>query len=162
MPHGSPSCTSHNGSQRAVLEPGSTCGRENREGKMKLNTLLAIVASLGCGPIAGAATDPSAANYAAAAKLLYPNLLGAVRNESVSPHWIGNQGTFWYQRDGSDGREFVLVTSKGVKAPAFNHEAVARALYRTMGQQEAGKGLPVSLTDVTLSGDHNRLSGKLG
>ena len=129
---------------------------------MNLNTLLAVVTSLICGPIAGAASDPSAANYAAAAKLLYPNLMGAVRNESVSPHWIGNQGTFWYQRDGSDGREFVLVTSKGVKAPAFNHQAVAIAMYRAMGQQEAGKGLPVSLTDVTLSGDLKRLSAQLG
>ena len=90
-----------------MLEPGNTFATENREGKMKLNTLLAIVAALGCGPIAGAETDPTAANYAAAVKLLYPNISGTVRNESVSPHWIGNQGTFWYQRDGSDGREFV-------------------------------------------------------
>ena len=129
---------------------------------MKLKTLFAIGAVLGCGPIAGAATDPSAADYAAAAKLLYPNLVGTVRNESVSPHWIGDQGAFWYQRDGGDGREFVLVTSKGVKAPAFNHEAVAGALYRAMGQQQAGKGLPASLTDVMLSGDLNRLTGRLG
>jgi dipeptidyl-peptidase 4 len=129
---------------------------------MKLNTLIAIVTSIGCSPIADAATDPSSADYAAAARLLYPNLQGAVRNESVSPHWIGDQGTFWYQRDGNDGREFVVVTSKGVKAPAFDHEALARAMYRTMGQQEAGRGLPASLTDVTLSGDLNKLTGELG
>ena len=129
---------------------------------MKLSTLIALVVSLRCGLIAAAATDPSSANYAAAAKLLYPNLVNAVQNESVSPHWIGDRGTFWYQRDGSDGREFVVVTGKGVKAPAFNHEALARALYQAMGQQDGGKKLPVSLTDVTLSADLNNLTGKLG
>src|SRR3984957_3326842 len=129
---------------------------------MKLNTLLAIVTSIGCSPIADAATDPSSADYAAGARFLYPNLQDAVRNESVSPHWIGDQGTFWYQRDGNDGREFVVVTSKGVKAPAFDHEALARAMYQAMGQQEVVKGLPASLTDVTLSADLNKLTGKLG
>ena len=33
---------------------------------------------------------------------------------------------------------------------------LARALYRTWRQQQAGKGLPVSLTDVTLSGRHQQ------
>jgi hypothetical protein len=129
---------------------------------MRLHTLLAF-ASIGCSSsIVNAATDPSSADHAAAARLLYPNLQDTVRNESVSPHWIGDQGTFWYQRDGNDGREFVVVTSKGVKAPAFDHKAVARAIYRAMGQEEAGKGLPASLSDLTLSGDLNTLTGELG
>ena len=122
------------------LSLAGTCGRENRERTMKLNTLLAIVISIGCSPISDAATDPSSADYAAAVRLLYPNLQDAVRNESVSPHWIGDQGTFWYQRDGNDGREFVVVTGKGVKAPAFDHEALARAMYRGHGTAGSRQG----------------------
>src|SRR5690242_9066603 len=79
------------------------------------------------------AFNPTPADYAAAAKLLAPNLIGLVRNESVQPHWIGNSGRFWYRRDGQDGQEFVVVTAKGVKSPAFDHEGLARALYETLG-----------------------------
>jgi dipeptidyl-peptidase 4 len=129
---------------------------------MKLHTLFVIVALIGWGQsAAGAESDPSPADYAAAAKLLYPNLKGLVRNQSVSPHWISDR-RFWYQRDGQEGQEFVVVTSKGVKSPAYDHEELARALYRAMGEQPAGKGLPVSLTDARLSDDLTRLSGKLG
>jgi dipeptidyl aminopeptidase/acylaminoacyl peptidase len=110
----------------------------------------------------GGAPTPSSADYAAAAKLLTPNLKGLVRNESVQPHWIGDSGRFWYKRDGQDGQEFVVVTAKGVKTPAFDHEAVAQALYKGMGEQRSGKGLPASLTDVQLSDDLTNFSGKLG
>src|SRR3984957_7406193 len=129
---------------------------------MKLHALFVIVALIGWGQsAAGAESDPSPADYAAAAKLLYPNLKGLVRNQSVSPHWISDH-RFWYQRDGQEGREFVVVTSKGVKSPAFDHEELARALYRARGEQPAGKGLPASLADARLSDDLPRLSGKLG
>lgn len=77
---------------------------------------------------AAAAPGPSRADYAAAAKLLYPNLKGLVRNETVSPHWCGDHGQFWYRRDGQDGPEFVLVSAKGVKSPAFDHAGLERAL----------------------------------
>jgi dipeptidyl-peptidase 4 len=130
---------------------------------MKPRSLVVLVVLLGLGPLAAAAAaDPSAADYAAAAKLLYPNLKSLVRNESVFPHWFGVQGQFWYQRDGQDGREFVVVSRKGVKSPAFDHEALADALYRVIGRQSASKGLPASLTDVSLSNDVTRLTGRLG
>src|SRR5260221_7258817 len=113
---------------------------------MKLHTLFvtAVLIGLCQSPCrswgqsaAGAAADPSPADYAAAAKLLYPNLKDLVRNEAVLPHWIGDHGQFWYQRDGQDGREFVVVTSKGLKAPAFDHAGLARALYTALGGQPA-------------------------
>ena len=117
--------------------------QDAHERTMKLNILLAIVTSISCSPIADAATDPSSADYVAAAKLLYPNLKGLVRNDRCLR--IGSVirdilvSTRWERWP-----EFVVVTSKGVKAPAFDHEGLARALYRAMGEQAAGKGLPAS------------------
>src|SRR5687767_4663492 len=75
-----------------------------------------------------AATDPSPADYAAAVKLLGPNLQGLVRNESVMPHWSADSDRFWYRREGQGGEEFTIVTAKGVKSPAFDHEGLAEAL----------------------------------
>ncbi len=133
----------------------------NRQPVLPLHTLFLIVALIGCGQLSAAAeSDPSPADYAAAAKLLYPNLQGSVRNESVSPHWISDH-RFWYRRDGREGPEFLVVTSKGAKSPAFDHAGLARALYRAMGAEPEHKGLPASLTDVRLSEDLTRLSGKL-
>ncbi|MDZ4818846.1 MAG: hypothetical protein SGJ20_07720, partial [Planctomycetota bacterium] len=138
---------------------------------MKLISLFTAVALIGvCAnpspswgrPATEAAPDPSRADYAAAAKLLTPHLQGLVRNESVQPHWIGDSGRFTYGRDGEDGREFVVVTAKGAKTPAFDHDAIAQALYEALGDQRSGKGLPDSLTDVQLSDDLTNLSGRLG
>lgn len=114
------------------------------------------------GADARAASDPTVEDYAAATKLLRPNLRGLVLNEAVQPHWIGDSGRFWYERDGQDGPEFVVVTSEGVKAPAFDHERLAQALYEAAGEQRSGPGLPVSLAEVDLSDDLTALSGKLG
>jgi dipeptidyl aminopeptidase/acylaminoacyl peptidase len=138
---------------------------------MKLKNLFAAVASIGAcanpsqswgSPATEAAPDPSPSDYAAAAKLLTPYLQGLVPNDSVQPHWIGDSGGFWYKRDGEGGQEFVVVTADGVKTAAFDHEAVAQAMYTAMGEQRSGKGLPVSLTDVRLSDDLANLSGRLG
>jgi dipeptidyl-peptidase-4 len=138
---------------------------------MSLKKLFSAVALLGVCAISGqswsstvaeAAGDPSPADYAAAAKLLMSKLQGLVRNESVQPHWIGDSGRFWYRRDGQNGQEFVVVTTKGAKTPAFDHEAIAQALHEAIGGQRSGTGLPDSLTDVQLSDDLMNLSGRLG
>jgi dipeptidyl aminopeptidase/acylaminoacyl peptidase len=129
---------------------------------VKLGSLFLLVTSMAFGQAARAEAGPSAADYAAATKLLYPNLQHTVLNESVTPHWIGDQGRFWYQRDGSDGREFVVVDSAGVKAPAFDHQAVARALNRAIGEPDATTGFPGALSDVALSADLTTLSGRIG
>src|SRR5688572_26310362 len=86
---------------------------------------LAVAGTLWAQSASSAEPDPSPADYAAAAKLLLPNLKDLVRNESVQPHWLSNSGRFWYRRDGEDGPQFVLVTGKGVKSLAFDHEALA-------------------------------------
>ncbi len=110
---------------------------------------------------AAQAGDPTLDDYVAARKLLYPNLLGLVANESVHPHWTGNQGSFWYRRDAQDGSEFVIVTRDGVKKPAFDHEAVGRSLHRVLGDGGSGR-LPNPLIDAELSDDLKIFKGTFG
>lgn len=104
-----------------------------------------------------AATNLTREDYAAATKLLYPNLQGTVLNGSVLPHWIGNQIAFWYKRDSPDGIEFVVVDRNGKRRPAFDHSAVGQTLYRLLG--EVGSSRLPKLTDASLSDDLSSFSG---
>ncbi len=99
------------------------------------------------------------ADYAAATAVLEVNLHGLVRNESVQPHWLGSPGGFWYQRDGINGPEFVLVTAEGVKSPAFDHGALTRALSKALDQHNSGKTLSALLAHAQLSDDLIHLTG---
>lgn len=49
---------------------------------------------------------------------------------SIMPHWFADNTHFWYRNDLPGGkREFIVVdASKGVRAPAFDHERLAKAL----------------------------------
>lgn len=58
--------------------------------------------------------------------------------ESVNPGWIGEEGErFWYRRDHPDGTsEFVLVDpTTATRQPAFDHERLAAALSRALGEE---------------------------
>jgi dipeptidyl-peptidase-4 len=120
-----------------------------------------LTAGLGALCAQGADVGLTSADYAAASALLEGNLQGLVRNESMQPHWIGDSGRFWYRRDGSDGPEFVLVTAAGVKSPAFDHAALARALSAALGDERAGNASLASLTHVELSDDLTHLTGQI-
>jgi dipeptidyl-peptidase 4 len=132
-----------------------------RRGLWPVSLILGLTAGLGASCAQGADVGLTSADYAAAGALLEGNLQGLVRNESVQPHWIGDSGRFWYQRDGSDGPEFVLVTAAGVKSPAFDHAALARALSAVLGDERAGNASLASLTHVELSDDLTHLTGQI-
>src|SRR5579872_7178088 len=91
-------------------------------------TLAVVLASFFGNPVWAESQAPTAADYAAATALLPGNLQGLVRNETVTPHWLGASGRFWYQRDGEQGPEFVIVTPAGARSPAFDHRAFAQAI----------------------------------
>jgi len=61
--------------------------------------------------------------------------------DHIEPRWITNTTCFWYRNvNPGDRREFVLVdTRSGIRAPAFDHAAVARQ----MGSSVAADRLPV-------------------
>ena len=108
------------------------------------------------------AENPTADDYAAAARVLGFNLQGLVRNEWVQPHWLGDDGRFWYRRDSENGPQFVLVTAKGAKSPAFDHAALTSALLGALGGQASGNAVLAALADVRISDDMSTLSGQVG
>src|SRR5579859_7206321 len=114
-------------------------------------TLAVILASLlPTDPVRAESQVPTAADYAGATALLPGNLQGLERNETVTPHWLGASGRFWYQRDGEQGPEFVIVTPAGARSPAFDHQAIARAM-STLGLGSKSESLPTNLKGATLS-----------
>lgn len=126
------------------------------------SALAATMAAPATGDDSVLTPNPTAADYAAAARLLGSKLQGLVRNESVEPHWLGDSGRFWYRRDSDEGPQFVLVTANGSKSPAFDHPRLTRALLDALGEQPSNKFPLVALTDVRISEDLARLSGRVG
>ena len=69
---------------------------------------------------------------------------GTVKNPSVTPHWLPGGEAFWYRRDAGDGTEYVLVDADtGSRRPAFDHEALAKALSTLDGQARAANALAI-------------------
>lgn len=70
--------------------------------------------------------------YQAAEHVLDANLAGLIRNERVQPVWIGEGDAFWYQRDGDQGPEWVVVDSaSGTRATAFDPQKLRQAILRS-------------------------------
>ena len=76
---------------------------------------------------------------------------GLVRNERITPNWIGANGTFWYSRQEEDGgKMFILVQPlAGKKSPAFDHEKMATTISKIIGQTVDAKHLPFTHLDFT-------------
>ena len=86
------------------------------------------------------------------AKTLVEGMLSKdlVINDGVFPHWIGNTDCFWYQRDTPEGKEYRLVDAKAASNnPAFDHDALAKALEITSKQSVDARDLPIMMADVT-------------
>jgi len=84
------------------------------------------------------------ADYARAERFLSANTDKMIANGSVKHHWIGRTDTFWYKRDGKDGKEYVFVdAATGSKKTAFNHSAVARMASKASGVDVAARDLDV-------------------
>ena len=132
-----------------------------RRAPQRMSLIAGLTALLGSVWAEAADVSLTPADYAAATAVLEGNLQGLVRNEFVQPHWIGDSGRFWYQRDGNEGPEFVVVTAESAKSSAFDHAGIARALAEVLGEQGSGKALPVSLTHAQLSDDLTRLTGQV-
>jgi len=115
------------------------------------------------GPANGRPPEFTGADYAAASALLGRNLRGAVKNESVEPHWIGESGSFWYQRDEAQGTSYVRFDPKtGSRTPLFDHAAQATALARALGAEAKPTATNLGLRNVALSADLKTLTGIAG
>ena len=91
--------------------------------------------------------------YQRAAKLhkTIGNMRNVVLNATLTPHWI-NDHCFWYRRQTRVGDQFQLVDANaGTNQPAFNHQALASALSKAVGQSIDGKNLPITKVIISLS-----------
>lgn len=88
--------------------------------------------------------------YARAEQYLPWQIQQRVPETPLVPHWLGDGLRFWYRAGTSASWQFVLVDPRdGTRAPAFDHQAVARALSAARGRAVAADRLP--LDDLTLS-----------
>lgn len=104
--------------------------------------------------------QPSAEDYAAAARVHEANTLGLIRNADITPYWLGDTGRFWYRKQLADGAQFVVVDSAtGRCEPAFDHAAVAAALNAALSPETPGTAENLGLQNLRLSEDGRSLSG---
>ena len=93
----------------------------------------------------GGAPAADAEDYARAEQFLPQSVVPALYNVTVEPHWIGDGPRFWYERDGRDGTEYVLVDPVNrTRRPAFDHARLARALANATGEAVDGTALPLA------------------
>jgi dipeptidyl aminopeptidase/acylaminoacyl peptidase len=105
---------------------------------------------------ASAAQQPAASraltadDYARAERLMPYNANPLVLNARVQATWLPD-GRFWYRSQTATGAEFVMVDTRGARAPAFNHAGVAAALSSAAGKPYTAAALPFNT--FTLSAD---------
>ncbi len=72
----------------------------------------------------------------------------------VQAHWSEDGNRFWYRNDlPEDAREFLIVdATQGERGPAFDHEALARALTEATGEPQDAERLPFDRITVEPDG----------
>jgi len=113
--------------------------------------------------VAAAADGPSAEDYRAAEALLEGNAPALVKNATVSPHWLGDDGRFWYRRDAGGGHQYVVVDpTTGERQPAFDHGKLAGALATALGDDAKPTADELGLANVSLTEDLGTLTAMAG
>src|SRR5213593_4885376 len=76
-----------------------------------------------------AASQGLRTDYARAQQFLPEEIRKLVYDGQVDPHWMAGTSRFWYQKEGPDGREFLMVdAAEGSRGAAFDHARLAAAL----------------------------------
>src|SRR5688572_6427814 len=72
-----------------------------------------------------------------------------VYKSRVAPRWFQDNNRFWYRNDLRGGaKEFVVVdVEAGARQPAFDHQRLAAALSKAVGQEYAAERLPFDEID---------------
>lgn len=106
---------------------------------------LRLAAVAFCALLLGAITADAQPNHT--------NSTRKVFRDRVEPHWLEGNNRFWYRVDlPNDAREFVLVDAvQGRRAPAFDHERLAKALSEQTSKQVSAATLPIE--SLKFSGD---------
>jgi dipeptidyl-peptidase 4 len=84
-------------------------------------------------------------DYARAERFLNDEIKKVAFDGQVEPHWIDRTDRFWYLNDGPDGKTFMVAdAAQATRAPAFDHQRLARALTRASGTTYSARELPFS------------------
>jgi dipeptidyl aminopeptidase/acylaminoacyl peptidase len=78
----------------------------------------------------------------------------------VTPHWFAKNTRFWYQNElRGGGKEFILVDAEqGTRQPAFDHQKLAPALAKALGEDVKADRLPVSELEFSEDGKTMKFS----
>ncbi len=89
------------------------------------------------------------------------NAAARVYRDRVEPRWFADNNKFWYRINlPDDQREFVLVDAlQGTRAPAFDHEKLAKALSGKTGKTVEPSRLPFDTIKFSDDGRSAQLIG---
>src|SRR5258705_6531481 len=102
--------------------------RPMKNNVLKITSLIFLIAL----PAIAQQTAVTSADYARAEKWMGYNTNPLVFRAGVRPVWQSDD-RFWYRVTTAEGTEFVMVDSKGTRAPAFDHAKLAAALSAAAG-----------------------------
>jgi len=99
--------------------------------------LMSLIAATGGAYEPGQSIEITAEDYARAEGWLPHKMEKLVKNVFVTPHWIGDTDTYWYDRETTDGHQFLVVdAATGARRPAFDHTVMATSLAQ-LGVEDA-------------------------
>ena len=111
--------------------------------KSRLKTTVFIVCLLVITVPASSLAQGTLEDYQRAEKFHPSNIGELVFKLQLSPQWINEGARFWYVIDTREGKEFTLVDpATGSREPAFDHQKVAEALTKALGEQFEAAALP--------------------
>jgi len=122
--------------------------------------LLVIVGVIPASPVFADSIQDTAARYKKAERYLGWNKNKLILNSDIQHHWISDQDILWYRHKKPEGKSEVILVfaSDGSKQPAFDHQALAKALAKESGQKVKADKLPLKglrfhsdLTEVTFT-----------
>jgi dipeptidyl aminopeptidase/acylaminoacyl peptidase len=85
-----------------------------------------------------------------------------IYRDKIEPHWFAGHKKFWYRLNLPHAeREFILVDAeKGERAPAFDHQRVAKTLSEKWGKEVDPKKLPFDELQFSADGKKIKLIGE--
>lgn len=120
-----------------------------------LAAIALMIALLECGGGSGnrqVSAQGTHADYARA-QALAAALRGKVYRDRVSPRWDPDGKGFWYRAHVGPARfEFVRVDAEaGTRAPAFDHDRLARSLSQELGRDVLAQNLPLDALEFEVT-----------
>lgn len=82
-------------------------------------------------------------DYQKAESYLPQNIVKLVLNAQLRANWLEKSSTFWYRKEISGGKEFILIDAENnTSIPAFDHNKLASTLSQEMGKTYDAQNLP--------------------